>query len=934
MGERRVGRHVIRLGAVVLVLVQLMGAGMLLGAPPVAAAPTSMAFFDGEPNASPFGTTKTFTSVTFTGWQGSEVARFDLAGSGSNATVRLAAPIGETLEVGAYEDARLAATRPAGKPGLDVSGDGSICVHVYGRFQIDEITRNGSGAITSLAARFEQHCDVPTKPALFGEVLFNSERQLHTRSVAPERIDFGLIPATATTAPRLVGITNHGPAVLNIGATTLTGRDPQDFDIVTDNCQGVALAVNSTCVVGITFGPTSEGGGRTARFTWFDDLAPIGSGGRDIELVGGSIGLPQPVTWAYFDSEHGDPLGQGESRLLSWTDRPQGQPSVLTSVVFQGSDWMALTIRAPAGEDLAEGTYEDAIDTSGPPGEAPGLEVYVNGRVCDTVAGRFTIDELEWFETEVRRLAVRFEQHCDGSDSALSGTISFRSDEPYATRQVDPDPVQFGSRTVGSQAVVRQVEVQNTGPAPLDVGDVVLADDGGGAFALDEVACDGDVLAVGEACVVTVSLTPVGPLGSRSGRITFVDDLLPQGSEGRDIALTGNVVAPSGPDGEFTAVTPSRVLDTRDGTGRNGNVAPVRPGATIHLDVTGVAGVPDSGVSAVVVTLTGTQPTRHTFVTAWPQGATRPEASNLNLTPGETRANSVTVPVSPSGMISLYNNQGSTHLIVDIVGFYSSGTGPAGGRFHTIDAPRRVLDTRFAQGAPAGKVGPGGSITLDLRGKVGLPQTGMVAVALNVTATEPTAVSFVTVHPGDVDRPLASNLNVVPGQTVASLVTVRVPANGLVRLYNNGGSTHLIADVTGWYDLDRSSPAGRFVPLPPQRFLDTREDGGPIGSNGARILWMLENAGPNPDVEAMVMNLTVTQPSSFGYVVATARDLLTLPVASNLNFVAGETVPNMAISRVSDVEKLGDPPGSVLFYNANGTVHLIVDVMGYFTDDS
>ena len=70
---------------------------------------------------------------------------------------------------------------------------------------------------------------------------------------------------------------------------------------------------------------------------------------------------------------------------------------------------------------------------------------------------------------------------------------------------------------------------------------------------------------------------------------------------------------------------------------------------------------------------------------------------------------------------------------------------------------------------------------------------------LNVTATEPTALSFLTAWPAGEARPLASNLNYGPGQTVPNLVVVKVGAGGVVNLYNSSGSTHVVADLAGWY---------------------------------------------------------------------------------------------------------------------------------------
>ena len=76
----------------------------------------------------------------------------------------------------------------------------------------------------------------------------------------------------------------------------------------------------------------------------------------------------------------------------------------------------------------------------------------------------------------------------------------------------------------------------------------------------------------------------------------------------------------------------------------------------------------------------------------------------------------------------------------------------------------------------------------------------MSAVVVNTTVAEPSANSFLTVFPSDVSRPdPASNLNFVTGQTVANLVMVKVPANGIVNVYNCCGQVHAIFDVVGYF---------------------------------------------------------------------------------------------------------------------------------------
>jgi hypothetical protein len=118
----------------------------------------------------------------------------------------------------------------------------------------------------------------------------------------------------------------------------------------------------------------------------------------------------------------------------------------------------------------------------------------------------------------------------------------------------------------------------------------------------------------------------------------------------------------------YTPVGPTRILDTRNGTG--GYTTPVGPGATISLQVTGKDGVPSSGVTAVVLNVTAVNPTAGSYVTVYPDGQARPVASNLNFTAGETFPNLVVVPVGSNGKVDFYNSAGSVNLIADLAGYY------------------------------------------------------------------------------------------------------------------------------------------------------------------------------------------------------------------------------------------------------------------------
>lgn len=121
--------------------------------------------------------------------------------------------------------------------------------------------------------------------------------------------------------------------------------------------------------------------------------------------------------------------------------------------------------------------------------------------------------------------------------------------------------------------------------------------------------------------------------------------------------------------GVAMAVAPKRLLDSRNGTG--GFTTPWAPGQTRELTVTGGSTSVPTTATAVVLNLTGVSPTAATHITVWPAGQPRPMASNLNLPPGDTRPNLVVVKVGTEGKIALFNNSGNTHLIADVVGYYT-----------------------------------------------------------------------------------------------------------------------------------------------------------------------------------------------------------------------------------------------------------------------
>jgi hypothetical protein len=393
----------------------------------------------------------------------------------------------------------------------------------------------------------------------------------------------------------------------------------------------------------------------------------------------------------------------------------------------------------------------------------------------------------------------------------------------------------------------------------------------------------------------------------------------------------------SGTPSRFKPVPPKRILDTRAAIGApKAKVAAKTP---LVLPVRGFvtdAGPVPADATAVILNITVTNGTSPTDVRVYPSDAAIPGSSNINAAAGATVPNLVTATLSSDGKVSLLSSGGTVDLIADIAGWYTPTTGDSG--FSSLD-PRRILDTRSPSvGVPApGRVAAASPIDLQVTGSLPTSDGDTVtvpsdatAVVLNVTATGASANTDVRIYPTPSDpsagRPEVSNLNLRAGETTPNLVTVAVGNGGKVRLANAAGAVNLLADIAGYYS---ASSAGRYVPVVPLRFLDTRTGIGSaatvVGAGQYADLKLAGTRGVPAAALAAVLNVTATNVTSGTDVRAYPKpaNAGAPPTVSNLNLTKGSTRANLAIVKPGD-------DGRVRVRNEGGSLHLIGDLAGYF----
>jgi hypothetical protein len=350
--------------------------------------------------------------------------------------------------------------------------------------------------------------------------------------------------------------------------------------------------------------------------------------------------------------------------------------------------------------------------------------------------------------------------------------------------------------------------------------------------------------------------------------------------------------------GGYTPLTATRILDTRDDG--------VNMAAATEFRLSVPTTLIPADVSALVLNLTITDAQRSGYLTVYPCGTSRPLAAAINFTAGETKANLVDALFRSGGALCLWSNV-DVDAVVDLQGLHSeSGDG------HLV--PRtavRLVDTRPDDALTADQV-----LRIPVTG-AGRAPADTTTVALNVAVDEPQRAGFLTVYPCGTDRPWASNLNFVTGQTISNEVMVQPGTDGMVCVYTTA-ATHLIVDLDATYEATGNQ---HFSALVPGRFADTRVAAKVLA--GQTIEWAVTgDGGASIDTTALSLNVAVSEPEGPGFLTVYPCGA-SMPLASNLNFARGQTVSNHVTATLGSTGKI------CVF--ASRTTNVVIDIEGTYS---
>jgi PKD repeat protein len=418
--------------------------------------------------------------------------------------------------------------------------------------------------------------------------------------------------------------------------------------------------------------------------------------------------------------------------------------------------------------------------------------------------------------------------------------------------------------------------------------------------------------------------------GVYTATLTVTDSMARPSSKSKNVSATNDPVAPAE---SYFAVAPCRILDTRNTTILTSN-------QPLVINIAGSCGIP-STAKAVSFNATAVSPNGSGKITLYPGNLTASwsgERSTLNFAPATSpRGNDAVIQLATDGTGTLgitavvTGSPGQVHLILDVQGYFSTDTTPASGAqgplgFQTLPICR-LADTRNSSPLAAGTVR-----TFTAQGVCGVP-AGAAVGSLQVGVIAPAYGGYFTVYPSNIATPTVSAINFPAGISAlrngARVNLAPTTPDFAVNFGSTAGaSVNATFDVNGYF---KSDAPLKYHPIAPCRVVDTTDPamGGPaLVTDVVRTFQVQGNCGVPVGAKAAAVRLKVSVPTSVGVLSVYPSDV-PLPSNSTIQFDANE--PELSMGTIVALSTLAnDLAVSPNKMTAGGTVHLLIDVFGYF----
>lgn len=284
------------------------------------------------------------------------------------------------------------------------------------------------------------------------------------------------------------------------------------------------------------------------------------------------------------------------------------------------------------------------------------------------------------------------------------------------------------------------------------------------------------------------------------------------------------------------------------------------------------------------------------------------------------------VHVGAAGRAALVTGlKNDTSYVFSVAATNTAGTGPATKSapvtpsarvvFHPI-APTRIYYTSTASSALA----PGETRPIKVAGVGGIPSSGAIDVVVSVATLASTASGNLSVYPYPGPGPADPSLEWPKGQSVNTLIPVKVGTSGLINVHNNSaGPIRIVVDAEGYYTAATGSGDALTAASPLTLFDSTAS--GPVTAGSTSTMPVAGQGGVPANATAVVVQVTAINPNLNRYVRVWATGS-TEPVPAQLYAPAGRTSDATAMVPLTGSGSLSMSPAA--------TANVVVTLLGWF----